>query len=110
MLACPLSCWGGDKHKCRWCNEPFTGRRYRWCSEECAEEAVAQHWFAEAGHAVRIRDNHACTKCTTTLGILHVHHIDAAKGRHSKTSCIHHQTNLVTLCADCHRLEHRPAA
>ena len=108
MLACPLSSWDGDKHQCRWCSEPFQRPRRRWCSDECGKDAVAQHWFQVAAHAVRNRDQHRCTKCRTSLGILHVHHLEAAKGRHSKTSCIHHQANLVVLCASCHKQEHHP--
>lgn len=108
MHACPLSCWDGNQRQCRWCNEPLQGRRTRWCSDECVQDSKDQHWFQVAAHAVRIRDQHACTKCGTRLGILHVHHIHAANGQHSKTSCIHHQTNLVTLCADCHKAEHHP--
>lgn len=33
---------------------------------------------------------------------LEVHHIKAAKGKHSTASCIHHLDNLVTLCHACH--------
>lgn len=106
MLACPMSKYLGGKRFCRWCNEPFDPPRRRWCSDECAEEAAANHWFNTAAHAVRQRDDHRCTKCGTRRGILHVHHLQAARGRHSKTSCIHHQANLTLLCAACHKEEH----
>jgi 5-methylcytosine-specific restriction endonuclease McrA len=106
MLACPASAWTGEKRRCRWCNDPLGPRRQRWCSDECAKEYGANHWFTDAAYQVRIRDNHACTRCPSKRIPLHVHHVQPALGKHRKTSCIHHQDNLTTLCTDCHKAEH----
>lgn len=34
---------------------------------------------------------------------LEVDHIEACLGRHSKQGCWHHQSNLRTLCVNCHK-------
>ncbi|MBI5245971.1 MAG: HNH endonuclease [Elusimicrobia bacterium] len=37
---------------------------------------------------------------------LEVNHIEPCRGAHGTLSCAHHQANLETLCAPCHRRLH----
>jgi len=46
---------------------------------------------------VRARDGHRCARCGSTTD-LQVHHLHAVADGGQ-----HHETNLVTLCSDCHR-------
>lgn len=60
----------GLKKCCVWCLEPLTGRKYRWCGEECVEEASA--WGnpqKEYGVAILlIRQNFKCNSCAYDWG------------------------------------------
>lgn len=118
LLRCLLSDWNGEPTYCRWCNKPLSGRRRRWCSDACAADASANHWFTGARHRAVRRDGRACVRCGTpetqksdigllTVMALEVHHRDErADGRHGECSCVHHVDGLETLCHGCHMEEH----
>lgn len=90
----------GEMGVCDGCRAPLTGRRRRWCSDECGERYFRDHSWQFARHHALDRDG-ACVWCGDTSS-LEVDHIEAAKGSHAKHSCAHHVTNLRTLCHVCH--------
>lgn len=112
LQGCPLSAWLGDEKRCRWCNRELTGRQQRWCSDACPQEAIANHWWAEARRAAFVRDGERCVRCGPNASVpkrgFQVHHRDVrAFGRHSQTSCCHHLDGLETLCHAHHLAAHR---
>lgn len=125
LLECPLSMWSGDLRRCRWCDEPLTGRKQRWCSGRCAGEMGKHHWWGYARkERVRI-DGGVCQACGATGTEVHhrvpLHTLTIAverlssigselvtrRVRHSDGGCWHHLDGLVTLCHDCHQAAHR---
>lgn len=122
LLACSASAWAGDPTRCRWCDGELTGRRTRWCSNECANAFGRNHWWSAASAAAKRRDSHRCVECGSGPGAidtgewasvrrkpvrLEVHHRVPVLGRHDKSGCHHHLDGLVTLCAPCHLDAHR---
>lgn len=134
LLACSASAWQGEPLRCRWCNDPLSGRRVRWCSNECANANGRNHWWTSASPAARKRDG-ACVVCGhagVDHGVgprgLEVHHlvplhkltlvvrvwardrqeevIEERLVRHSDSGCWHHLDGLVTLCKPHHLAAH----
>lgn len=127
---CPLAA-GERKGCCTWCGASLTGRRRRWCSDECAVDGyLGNHRFAQArwtairramvyriipdpidpdaGMILDPRRKYGriiCAHCGEEFGDggVQVDHIEAANGAHAKLSCIHHQDNLRVLCEPCHK-------
>lgn len=118
ILECSLARWGGDPKRCRWCDAEFKGRRFRWCSDACADTANREHHFNAGSHyAKRMRP--ACERCGAKPGTvrladgtwsrridLEAHHVEHALGRHRECSCIHHSSNLEVVCHECHVAGH----
>lgn len=130
LAACDLAARSGDG--CAWCGKALTGRRRTWCSDRCGDTFWKNHWWSLARRAAKRRDKYRCTKCGHALpkrparityrteaayktamrtwraerkvGRLEVNHIEAANGRHTELSCVHHLKNLETLCVACHAL------
>lgn len=78
--------------------------------DRCREGACDVQWGCATGTYMKAPVAHghpigrACARCDL-IGDFRpeVDHIRRAMGRHSKTDCIHHQTNLRVLCVPCHR-------
>ena len=78
--------------------------------EHCKKNACDVQWDWFTGTYTEVPQPHghpigrACARCDLIGGFRpEVDHIEQALGRHSKTDCIHHQTNLRVLCVPCHR-------
>jgi hypothetical protein len=106
---CSESRWEGNFRHCRWCNQPLTPRRLRWCSATCLDEWRENHVWNYARSAVRARDGNRCLACLDRHPVVHVHHRQPCQGVRT-ISCLHHLANLETLCAGCHQDEHRERA
>lgn len=110
LLACELSEWQGDPHRCRWCNDTLLGRQRRWCSPQCVEQYKSEHWWDHARDAALTRDRRSCRDCSydpaERPGLLEVHHLTPVQG-HRGAGCQHHVAGLVTLCQHHHEQRHR---
>jgi 5-methylcytosine-specific restriction endonuclease McrA len=125
---CELAFGPNTERRCVWCGGKLTGRRTRWCSEDCVEAWGRNHWWGSASRAARKRDAYTCRECgghwqypksgppvwagdQTVPGnqrYVEVHHIEPRRGTGYGSSCGHHLDNLLTLCARCH-LRHTTA-
>jgi 5-methylcytosine-specific restriction endonuclease McrA len=102
------------KHNCRWCGEPFTDKRRRFCNKEHEQLWLANVYYPEKFWWTRTkaleRDEYKCTECGLTneesiqkFGRgLHVHHIIPRVEGGS-----HRLENLRTLCEACHIAIHK---
>lgn len=125
-LAPPLA-----EGSCAWCAAPLPPRRRTWCSDRCGDAFWENHWWSVARRAVKRRDRYRCTRCGARgpkrpvkaayathaaylaamrawraqkrTARLEVNHIEPAAGRHRELSCVHHLSNLETLCLPCHK-------
>lgn len=90
--------------KCNACGTPLTGRRKRWCSDECADTISREHFWQIARYAALRRDGHRCVRegCGARTG-LEVNHIEPRNGQGYNAGCHHHLSNLETLCQRHHR-------
>lgn len=62
---------------------------------------------SNAPKKIKERDNHVCQVCgETDVRVLNVHHIVPRKSPFITKSFIHSPLNQITLCANCHRIEH----
>lgn len=114
LILCTASAWTGAKRQCRWCDAALTGRKLRWCSNECANQYGNNHWWSAASEEAKKRDGYVCVECGkagTDHGIgkrgLQVHHLSPILGRHGVSGCHHHLDGLVTLCKAHHLEAHR---
>jgi hypothetical protein len=106
-LACPMSRWQGDPMACRWCNGLLPPRATRWCTAQCRIVATTNHDYRLAHDAALERDHHTCTRagCGATASFdraIETNHIELARGRHDQPGCIHHLSNLESLCGRHH--------
>lgn len=104
---CLLSAWNGDPGACRWCDRPLPRRAKRYCRAQCRITARTNHEFPLARDAALERDEHTCVRprcgaVATYERALEVNHIEMAHGRHDQPGCIHHLTNLESLCGRHH--------
>ncbi|HTU71750.1 MAG TPA: hypothetical protein VMF11_15715 [Candidatus Baltobacteraceae bacterium] len=117
ISACALTaCIDGA---CRWCGAQLPQRRRTWCSDRCADAFWKNHWWSLARVAAKRRDRYRCKRCghkpiarshphyrkRRKTDRLEVNHIAQARGAHRSLSCLHHLTNLETLCLQCHKTE-----
>lgn len=105
---------------CKWCGEKITNkRRKEFCSTDCSNNwGRSVVWGRGRGaYSMRIlyRDGFTCQDCGTFLAVKNVH------GVYLPIDCgaeVHHivpvsegggdeQTNLVTLCKECHLKRHQ---
>jgi hypothetical protein len=90
--------------KCRGCKwwfytyDPDT-KWHKECEPVKKERQKRSKGYLHKRHSVLIRDKNTCQECGTRVveRITHVHHID----RDYKNDSL---TNLVTLCASCHKM------
>jgi 5-methylcytosine-specific restriction endonuclease McrA len=54
-----------NKGYCGWCNAVLTGRRTRWCSDECVDEWMIRRDPSWAARKVWRRDRGVCALCGT---------------------------------------------
>ena len=92
---------------CTRCGSPIGARKYRWCSVECGRWFGDNHNFQRgrehAKKAAEVDGGHRCAMCGGVALYVEVDHIEAALGRHGKSDCIHHVSNLRVLCKPCHK-------
>ena len=111
-----------DKTLCKWCGQPLKNKRqYSFCSNECSinygNMLVWQRTIPKVPWCIIIRDNYTCQECGITGIIinehgqpipcnrgLEVHHIIPVSEGGSD-----HISNLITLCEECHKKQHRKA-
>ena len=103
---CPLML-GTGPGRCARCDSPLVGQQTRWCCGGCREWYYQNHWYSHARRFVRrqarIRAGvYKCALCEKLTDEPEVDHIDPARSRHDKESCIHHIANLRVLCRACH--------
>ena len=106
-IACPLTGWTGQPGQCRWCCKALTGTRTAWCGQRCRRAFEAEHLWTRARARARRRAKRSCElpDCPSPAGTaIEIDHIDAALGAHGRTpACVHHASNLRSLCVPCHR-------
>lgn len=106
------------KHKvptltCEWCKKDFRqrgGHYTKYCSKSCRYDALKvpnkdnrrgykyKKWIT----SVYQRDNYTCQNCGA-IGMIHAHHIKQWKDYQELR---YEVSNGVTLCQDCHSIEH----
>ncbi len=106
MLACTASTWQGDPKRCRWCDAELTGRRTRWCSDDCANEYGRNHWWSWASNHCKRRNENRCELEGCDRYSAETHHKTPILGRHNETGCHHHQDGLEALCHEHHLEAH----
>lgn len=86
---------------CDRCGEPLTGRRSRWCSDDCRDWWYLNHRWSDARFESMRRSGRLCVRCAEPA--VEVDHIIPRNGEpiHNH-SCKHHQANLRPLCRECH--------
>jgi hypothetical protein len=104
---------------CAWCGAELPKRRRTWCSDRCSNAFWTNHWWTLARRAAKLRDKYRCKRfgerapkrgtpewrTLRKTRRVEVNHIEQARGAHVRLSCIHHLTNLETLCVTCHKAE-----
>lgn len=108
---------GVNERICIWCGNPLPSRRRSYCSDACrdarwhkywsdatetAKKAVGYRpmmWPAIAAEQIRLYPS--CSRCGSVQN-LEAHHI---RPLHSGGS--NELSNLITLCHDCHRAQHK---
>lgn len=120
LLQCSLSDWRGDPQRCRWCDFLLHGRQRRWCSAECRDRMVTNHYWSFARASALKRDAYRCVRCGARKLArikgriirrrLDVHHMTPVRGKRAECGCHHHLDGLETLCGGkrdtCHGAEH----
>jgi hypothetical protein len=110
LPSCPLSTWGGDPCRCRWCDAEIPPRRRRWCSDACHREYEVNHWWVATRWAALRRDGYACVRpeCPgeSRSQRVEVHHKVPILGRHGEGGCHHHLDGVETLCHPHHLEAH----
>jgi 5-methylcytosine-specific restriction protein A len=107
---------------CKWCGGKLPPKRKSFCSDGCASDF--RHYTVWGGRgqsplAYRIlcRDNFTCQRCGRDVAFTNEHgmRIPTAKDGevHHKDNVSNggtdHQSNLITLCSECHKAEHSKA-
>jgi hypothetical protein len=106
-IECNMTPWQGRDNACQWCDADLKvgGKRTVWCSNACALAWERNHVWRKARTAARRRDKYACRECGVkrSEGVaLEVNHIEPLVGRGYHYGCVHHQSNLETLCKKHH--------
>lgn len=100
---CSLLLYQGHEGKCWRCGRPLTSRRKKWCSSDCEDAYWVQHYWGLARTAAMRRDKYKCVKCGAHAQ--EVNHIEPLVGRGYHSGCVHHLSNLESLCQTCHKIE-----
>lgn len=128
MPGCVLLPYDTAAGHCGACGEVLSGRRTRWCSNDCEAIFPRNHYWTVARAAAVERDDQRCVKCgwaddhfdhrlrNGQLVIwsranliahrpgnwLEVNHIVPRVGAGYGSGCWNHQANLESLCHRCH--------
>ena len=81
------------------CEVALSGRKTRWCSKKCADDAYASWSYPAARWRVSERDNGLCKRCGVYDGAWECNHIMPICLGGSLCDL----DNLETLCRKCHR-------
>jgi 5-methylcytosine-specific restriction endonuclease McrA len=117
LSVCALANKSGEG--CAWCGGELPKRRRTWCGDRCANAFWTNHWWTLARRAAKRRDRYRCKRCgerapkrgsaewraLRKTKRVEVNHIVQAQGAHVRLSCLHHLTNLETLCVSCHKAQ-----
>lgn len=98
LIECSASAWTGEPKRCNWCDAELTGRRTRWCSDECSNNFGRNHYWTWARNAAARRDDHRCQWPGCDKRYSQVHHKTPILGRHDIGGCHHHLDGLTSLC------------
>lgn len=104
LIACKIARGPFKKHhrKCSWCGKKLEKHKRKWCSISCSNAYRENHFWNSARKAAKKRDGYKCVKCGKTER-LEVNHIVPCLGKHNEVGCWHHQSNLETVCSECHK-------
>ncbi|MFH1485656.1 MAG: hypothetical protein ABIH46_06270 [Chloroflexota bacterium] len=114
------------KGLCKRCGKPLTGRRQKYCSDECRDIYCGNHFWNMArwecvhrnGYDGRRRYQTRCDKCGRSIdaygfnGYGHgwdaaeVDHLIPLEGGERNETCLNHQYLLRCLCHKCHTKRH----
>lgn len=98
---CSLLLHDGEDGVCVRCGKALTGRQKKWCGHGCEDKWWEQHYWPIARKAARKRDGYRCVRCGSTENLT-VDHVIPLMGRGYRSGCVHHLSNLQTLCHGCH--------
>lgn len=92
------------KGKCGKCGAELTGRRTRWCSNECQSAAVTEFLIQRGDvptirRELRKRDNDICAACKQKADAWEADHIVAVVNGGGKCGL----DGFQTLCVSCHK-------
>jgi 5-methylcytosine-specific restriction protein A len=111
-----------DLNTCKWCGKPLKNKRqWSYCCEDCKVKfqgfTVWGRGTCPLPYRILCRDNFICMDCGQHLAYknehgmyipsdtgLEVHHIELVSNGGSD-----HQSNLITLCKNCHKDRHKIA-
>lgn len=118
----PIPDYRTQENTCKWCGQPLKNKRQRsYCSSECSRHfnnlVVWNRGTAPLPYRIMCRDNFTCMDCGEFKAYknehgmfipidtgLEVHHIIWVSNGGSDQ-----QSNLITLCKECHRERHKVA-
>lgn len=87
---------------CDRCGGELTGRRLRWCSRDCADADLRDHYWGAARRQALERDGRCCVRCGNCEG-LEVNHKTPRVGAGYLMGCWNHPDGLETLCRPHHQ-------
>ena len=91
----------GQKGLCWQCGGILGKYKRKWCGQDCALLYARNHSWGYARDAAFQRDEGICQRCGSVQG-QEVNHIEPRRGQGYGPGCHNHQSNLETLCHDCH--------
>lgn len=110
------------KGYCSWCGKPLKGRRWRYCSNECADNYYKHFAWNTARWWAKERAKYQCEECgfksiryedflrspkhVWDCPDLVVHHIDLLNDEDRAWNIKNRPENLVVLCYTCHGKRH----
>lgn len=120
-----------NKHTCKWCGNTLVNKRRSYCSDDCRfafEEAVHFERGASLPYIIMCRDQFTCQTCGKDMAQINEHGMKLPIPRlyekpdkdgvcRSEAEVDHivavedggsdHQSNLSTICQDCHKKKHK---
>lgn len=101
---CSLRPFGGVAGCCDRCGAGLTGRRTRWCSQDCYDRDFEQHEWGLARRLALARDGWKCVQCGAPAPSrsVEVNHIEPRNGGGYLVGCHNHVDGLETLCHEHH--------
>lgn len=95
---CPFSLGRGLENHCDACAKPLSGRRTRWCSNDCATLFYKNHLWSMARKVARRRDKYKCIECGSKEKLEVNHKVPFWGRKRVSISCLNHLENLELLC------------